>query len=718
MKLSKSWFWAVFVLVIVVFNGRLWGELFSSNNTQTVSDGTITEFIVETAYQQIKTGHNPFTRTYQALYPFGVNFSLNDPGVGVLPYYAVFRQFMGVHKSMIIVLLTNIMLTGWLMFIFLKSRKISDYAAGLGSLVFTFTPFLSHRLLGHYTYVTMFVFPLTALLVSKVLEEKSHRRAGWAVLLGFTLAWTLYLNFYYFIMIGLSVTVIIFWKWRWANVKYWILTGIATAILLTPWIMGSYQYLKFENRTQVLGFGGAIFYSSELKNFILPSAYNPVYKWIFAKVGGSIQETFLHNWERMVYPGILLIGVFGYWVIRQKKLPDQLRRRIDPWMWGSLIFGLLSMGPFLKLNGSIELLNLEGVAVVLPLPFLLLHYIPGLESLRVPGRFAPAMIFMAVVGSAYLLDYILIKMKHKKVIMIVLVSVFLLDQWYQIPQSVSQPIPTQLYEQIGRDQNPSTVLEIPFTVRDGFQYIGFVHAIEPMQGAIIHKKPIIGGYFARVSEPIFSYYRQLPFIGYIAEITDRGNYNPLFESPKDPILKPYTRTILDTQEELDFLGISYLVVKMNEPYFANVDQLLIKIGATKVMDDGSYRLYQRTVIEPILTDIQLGGVKDYLYVSQGFAPEIGESRKMIESRARLFLRSQGKEQVLTVAMSSPNMQVLDVYLNEQKLGTINTLKNKSEYRFEVKGKLRNEINELFLDLVTPKREQRLGGIEVYRLRLE
>ena len=91
---------------------------------------------------------------------------------------------------------------------------------------------------------------------------------------------------------------------------------------------------------------------------------------------------------------------------------------------------------------------------------------------------------------------------------------------------------------------------------------------------------------------------------------------------------------------------------------------------------------------------------------------------MIDPRARLFLRSQGNEQVLTIEMSSPNIQVLDVYLNELKLGTINTLNNKNEFRFEVQGILRNGINELFLDLVTPKKEQTLGGIEVYRLRLE
>ena len=79
------------------------------------------------------------------------------------------------------------------------------------------------------------------------------------------------------------------------------------------------------------------------------------------------------------------------------------------------------------------------------------------------------MAFMMVVAGAMLLDYILKQSKYKKILMIVLGSVFLLDQFYQTPKSVSPELPTQLYAQIAKDQDDSSVLEIPFTVRDGFR---------------------------------------------------------------------------------------------------------------------------------------------------------------------------------------------------------------------------------------------------------
>lgn len=329
-------------------------------------------------------------------------------------------------------------------------------------------------------------------------------------------------------------------------------------------------------------------------------------------------------------------------------------------------------------------------------------------------------IFFACMVSAWIAQRIIFRLApNKRRPMIAgLFLIFLVDQFFTLPKPVSTPIPVQIYQTIARSQSEGVVMDIPYTLRDGFRYIGFVHAIGPMQGAMIHHRPIIGGYFARLPEPIFSYYRQLPFVNYIAEITDRGNYDPNYETPQDPVLKPYTHSLVATQEELDFLGITDFVVKMDEPYSSLVAELLIKIGGTAVSDDHNYRLYRRAIgSDHKFNKIQLGGNTDYLYVGQGFAPELGNSRKMIESRGRLFVRAEGDEQTLTLTASSPHKQIVEVYMNEQKLGSMMTSPKTNEFTFIVAGKLQKHLNVLFLQLVTPEDEQKLGGVDFFSLRL-
>lgn len=710
MRRLRVGYWAlgIFVLVSVTFNFHLWADLLGGEIVGSVSDGAITEFILETGYQQVKSGQSPFERSYLALYPFGVNFSLNDPGIGVLPYYGLFRQFVGIHKAMILVLFTNLGLTGWLMWKWLRRIKISEHVALVGSLVFTFTPFISHRLLGHYTYVTMFVFPLFAIMLGQVLDSGKRNRKIWAVGLGAVLAWTLYLNFYYFIMIGLTTLVIAIWRRKWADMTHYLVAGVTALILLVPWLVGSYKYLSFENRSQTEGFGGAIHYSAELKSFLLPSAYNPFYQKLFSMVGWQLEQDFLKNWERMVYPGILVLGLLGYWALKRKTLPQKTRRNVDRWVLGGMAFAILTMGPFFKWRGSIELLNLEGVSVVLPLPFLLLHYLPGLDSLRVPGRFAPAMVFMFVTGGAYLFDHLLKKSKSTKKLILLALSLFVLDQAYQIPESKTPQLPTTIYSEIAKDSEDSTVLEIPFTVRDGFRYAGFVHAIGPMQGALIHQKNVVGGYLARVSDEVMEYYQSLKLTGYLLSVTDKGNYNPNYELPAPPNLYPYPYSSAESNQELDFLGVKYILVKQNEPYTEIVTHVLADAGVKEVMSADGYILYTRAL-----------NSNPGAYSVVGSVRENGDTSTMVGRDAKILLTGPGEKVKVVLTLGSEKERVVEWYLNEKRGGEIK-VKGKREYEL---GEiiLKSGINIIYLSINNLEEGEVLdgmSGLKIYTAQLD
>lgn len=661
-------FLGILVAFTLLLNQRFVQEIVSPSRELFSSDGIITEYIVETGYQKISRRENPYLSTNTVFYPFSVNYSLNDPGLGILPYYVLLRSVLSIHQAMLLILLIHLILTGVFMYILLRSIGVSFLGSTVMAIAFTYTPFVTERLMGHYTYVTSFVFPLTALLVVKfVLAKLLTQKLMYSGLLGLALGWTLQLNFYYFLMILLGLGLSSGWCWKWtlANWKYGLVVAVVSIISLTPWIMGVRESLLIGNREVVEGFGRAINYSVELKQFFTPSENNPVY-YSFRKMLGIGRE-----WEKTVYPGMLLLATIIYFLLRYNHIPLKIRKQIKPFLWGAGVFALFTLGPFLKIGGSIELAKLEDVSVVLPLPFLLFHYIPGLEALSVPGRFAPAYLFWLSVAGAYLIDYFgQISKWNKGKMMILFLTVVFIDQFYRLPAPVEQPIPVSLYREIKADADNSVVLEIPFTVRDGLKYLGFVHAISPMQGTLIHDKPILGGYFARVNEEIFEYYKKLKVLGYILAITDRGNYDPLYEMPKEAQIYPYPYTAKQTKNELDFLRVKHILIKTGEPYTQTMQTVVELSGGELVSSQEGYEYYVRPLKQVTETTLTLGTENDD-YLSGGSGSVAGTKyRTVVMPTAKLFFPSEGGSGELVIKMSSIKRRMVEIYLNDHYLRSV------------------------------------------------
>jgi len=385
------------------------------------------------------------------------------------------------------------------------------------------------------------------------------------------------------------------------NIAYFFISIVSAIFFLIPWILAVYDLIKTQGLVKTPGFGGAITLSADILSFFTPSEYNPIYKIFFSMLASIIplfskyNHFFLNSWERFAYPGIIVLGIYFLIILLKilKKFPFNLWNKIKQYFVVSLVFAVLTLGPFLKVFNRWSI-NLEGVSVVFPLPFLLLHYTPGLSTLRAPSRFTPIFIFLACIVAAYVINFIFIKISKKRqiILLIGLFLIFFIDQFYAIPTKLNQEIPTQIYNYL-KDKPQGTVLEIPFTVRDGFQYIGFVHALQPMYGQAIHGKPIIGGYMARVSDNIFNYYKNLKFINYLANIIDKGNYIPLKEKPRDINFFPYPYSISTAENEVQSLKIKYVVLKEDEKYSNYLINLFKQIGFTEKQKDNNYLLLEK-----------------------------------------------------------------------------------------------------------------------------
>ena len=193
-----------FLFFNFIFNFRLWRELFGSKIM--ISDNLLTEYLAETSYQNILHFKNPFI-TKSIFYPFTINFSMNDSNSAyVLPFF-ILRPFLNPHKCLLLITLIGFLLNNLIMYILLRKLKIRQNLSILIALIFGFTPFLSHRIMGHYTYIPIYFFPLVFLL-TKIFVETNRSKTKYIIsgLFGLILALILLTNFYYLftVILGLS----------------------------------------------------------------------------------------------------------------------------------------------------------------------------------------------------------------------------------------------------------------------------------------------------------------------------------------------------------------------------------------------------------------------------------------------------------------------------------------------------------------------------------
>lgn len=706
---------SIFIFFNVFFNYNLWSELFENNVT--VSDNIITEYLVETSYQNILHFKNPYIAK-TILYPFTINFSMNDSSSAfVLPFFLL-RPFLDPHKSIILITLVGFFLNNVLMYLLMRKFKINKILSALMSLVFGYMPFFSHRIQGHYSYIHAYFFPLIFILILNLIENHNlKKKALLGIGLGISLSLLILTNLYYFFIVLFGIVFYLlfyFYKNRQLlintlkdNVKYFSIAFFIFFVVLIPWIPQVFQLMYFDGFEKQVGFAGSPILSADVISFLTPSEYNPIYKGIFSSLPTSInivakyQRFFFSSWERFAYPGVIILSVYVLIIFFKKKLRAVFLKKIQPHFLISLVFALLSMGPFFKIFNRWALPLGDGISFVLPLPFIILHYFPILNSLRAPMRFNPGFVFLATIVSAFVINYFLNKInsKNKKYFFYTIIFIiFIFDQGYNIPSKISDVVPNLLYKEIRKEKDNSTVLEIPFTVRDGFKYLGFVHSIGLMNGPLIYERPVIGGYLARLNTGIFSYYENLPFLGYILKITDKGNYNPTTEKPKPLTIFSYPANIESAKKEVDFLNIKYIILKNNEKYSENIKDLIKKIDFVNKSTGDGYDLYtNKKTNNESFESVNFGSIDDSLYIAGGFSSREDGYRWAQGGLAKVFVKTNNtnNRKLIFEALSFYKPQKIRVYINKRYVGEKEISIERNKYIIDINGKLDQGINTIY-----------------------
>lgn len=165
------------------------------------------------------------------------------------------------------------------------------------------------------------------------------------------------------------------------------------------------------------------------------------------------------------------------------------------WLAIGAVFFVWSLGPFLRVCG---------IDTALPLPWSIARYAPVLSNARLPGR-AFIMVQLAI---GMLLAIALARETNRNIVWAVAALLVL--------ESIPAPVP--VYTLPRRDAvdaylaaQTGSVVELPTGLRDGFGETGrFDHRALVHQ--MMHGRPLVGGFVARLSPRVRDGYAQSPFL--------------------------------------------------------------------------------------------------------------------------------------------------------------------------------------------------------------
>jgi len=691
---KHDWSWVLigYIVINIIFMNAFWRELVFDQSKVGARYGEVftAEWAMDQVYRNIISGNNPFVTSPAILYPFGTDYVSTDSGNGFL--FLFLRSFLSPHQSLSVIVAFGLLLASLGMYVLLRKLKIKRMTSFVIGSMFAYMTFLMPRL-GHLNYMAIYVFPWMYYFLISLLQKNSiKQKIIYSVFVGFLFVVTLYANAYYFIMLCISFLslglYLLFLRkgkiFKDIFSKYIEIITAFTAILFfgMPYFLQIYKTRLFEGLPKTEGWGGAIQFSSDLFGYIIPS----IYSFFMHPVANFWGKNFVFAggiFEQFTYPGMMIISAYLFLVFLflRKKLPTKFQKNIAPFFIVSIVFWVLTLGPFLHVFGHWALTVDDGIRIVVPLPYILLHYVPFLANIRVPARLIVAFIFFAYIVTAYLIDFFL-SSKSKKFIRffyIGLFAVFIIDHYFYITTPATRFIPYRAYEYLKEQPDNMTVFQIPSTVRDGFVYFGSPDAIEFIEGQTIHQKPMVGGYLGRVPSFKRDYYVRNPFLGYIGRLID-SNISANGGLDRSDLAEWSTIGKEKSIDAIDFLDIKYILLDSRPEYSATLSAILSDFGYEKKLQDEYMSVIVREPSKKEFLSVQIGSPDDDMYLGAGWGARENKERWSGKRMSVMFKVENPRDFDLSFQAASFHTENnVDIYVNEVKVGTVSIPTNKKVF---------------------------------------
>jgi hypothetical protein len=421
-------------------------------------------------------------------------------------------------------------------------------AAFIAGLIYAFASSrMVYLALGHYMIVTTQWLPFFLLYFVRTLD---HWRSRDALIAGIFAALCLLTDMLYGVLIALMAGVLLLNWWLgyrrqrrsgqaaraipWTRALGRLASMVAMAALLSAPLLIPTVREGLDADYAVEGWGMSDQLSADLVGLVTPTDLHPLW-------GGDWEETLraVQTGEsrfrdvNTVFVGYvtLALAVLGAIVAG---------RRARAWLAIALIAFVLALGPLLQINGQ-SLYDLDGLQVTVPLPYILLHYIPFVQGFRAPNRFSLVLLQALAVLVGYGAAWLLVKAagartKHidtatphasrvtlhairspLAIALAVVLSAAVVFEHLAVPMPLTDARVPAPYRDLAREPEGGAVLQLPMGWRNGFGVFGAEDTrVEWYQ--TVHGRPILSGNTSRNPAFKFEYFERLPLLRAITGI--------------------------------------------------------------------------------------------------------------------------------------------------------------------------------------------------------
>jgi hypothetical protein len=376
-------------------------------------------------------------------------------------------------------------------------------AAFIAGLVFAFSPYhMAHALEHLFLLMGAVWLPLYVLYLSRALRE--GQRANFVLASSFFLL-TMLSNPYYAVYLILFTSIYGLLQILWAGDTRtrrnrlqrctWVV-GCCVATAMPIVILASLAH--WSDTRLYMPLSDANILSADLLAFFVPSVSHPLWGALVAPIYKHFDGITI---EQTVYIGYVVLAVS---LLAVGKGPKAKTR---PWSLTAIIFFALSLGPFLHIDGAPHF-TLGDTTFRLPMPYLLLHYIPIIGGIRAANRFDVMLMLSLAVLTGYGVHYLLRRLQGRwrgRVGMVLACSLAaaILCEFATVPWPILDAKIPSLYQEIGAETaRKGSLVELPLDIGIAkYQYYQTVHQM----------KRLIG-FGPRPSKALIEYGDRIPFM--------------------------------------------------------------------------------------------------------------------------------------------------------------------------------------------------------------
>jgi hypothetical protein len=397
-------------------------------------------------------------------------------------------------------------------------------AAFLAGLIYAFGSYrMVYAAIGHYDMWSTAWIPFYTLYLLRTIHERRMRNAALA---GLFLVFSMLAEMIFGVFLGmLTIIVLAFVVGRRGREQVagglssllgrLAVMGLVAVVLYLPVLVpvvgemfGGYE---------LAGWGDAEKLSVDLMGLVTPTALHPL--------GGDWVETLRQTQEgtsrfrdvNTVFLGwaglaLAIVGMVCY------------GRKVAAWITSFIVFAVFSLGPLLQINGR-SIFDLDGLLVNVPLPFIVLHYIPFVKANRVPNRFCVVLMLALAVLAGYGAYWLFAKLSRSKATMsrFVLAACALLLAVLVILEHWSAPLPLtdaripEAYRQVAAEPGDFAILQLPMGWRNSFGVQG-AESTQTQYYQTYHNKRLLSGNISRNPPFKFDYFRRVPILDSLISI--------------------------------------------------------------------------------------------------------------------------------------------------------------------------------------------------------